>query len=530
MNKKRIAGLLSAALLVTLLGGCGPRTAQNTSAPAGSAGVSSPAAQKPGEGTPEARRLENTMAVGIASDLDASLDAHKVTSADTKTVLFNIFEGLVKPAPDGSMLPAVAEKWEVSEDHKTYTFTLREGITFHNGLPVTAEDVKWSLERVIAPQEADVNKVAALAGIESIDTPDDRTVVLALANPATDEFLTYLTVAIEPHDYAGQDTQPVGTGPFRFISRSAQDNVVLERFDGYWGTPARLDSVTYKIIENGDSILMSLQSGAVDMFAHLTTTQAGQLKGDFNIEEGEMNLVQALYLNNAAAPFDDVKVRQALCYAIDKDQIIDIAFDGYGFPLGSSMYPAFGKYFMDELTDYYPHDADKARALLAEAGYPNGFDMVITVPSNYEPHVNTAQVIVEQLKAVGISARIEPVDWGTWVNHTYIGRNFQSTVCGFDASYVNARALLERFQSAAGKNFINYNSPEYDALFAQVDVCYDDAEQTELYKALERDLTEKAANVYIQDLADLVAVRKGLAGLNFYPLHAQDLSTLGWEG
>ena len=237
-----------------------------------------------------------------------------------------------------------------------------------------------------------------------------------------------------------------------------------------------------------------------------------------------MNLIQALYLNNAQEPFDDVRVRQALCYAVDKQQIIDLAFDGYGSPIGSSMYPAFGKYFDESLTDYYTYDPDKAKALLAEAGYPNGFDMTITVPSNYQPHMDTATVLVEQLKAVGINATILPVEWESWVADTYTGRQFQSTVVGVDASNMTARALLERFTSTYGSNFINYNNADYDQLFAQAIATYDDAAQTELYKQMERNLTENAANVYIQDLADLVAVRKGLEGVTFYPIYVLDLA------
>ena len=316
----------------------------------------------------------------------------------------------------------------------------------------------------------------------------------------------------------------MGTGPFKFVSRAAQDNIVLERFDNYWGESAYLDKVTYKIIENADSILMSLQSGAVDLFAHLTSTQVAQLGDDFNIEEGTMNLVQAMYMNNAVEPFDNVLVRQALCYAVDRQQILDLAFDGYGSLIGSSMYPAFGKYFDDSLTNYYPHDLEKAKALLADAGYPDGFAMTITVPSNYQPHIDTAQVIVEQLKAVGVNAEIQPVEWGTWLSDVYAGRNFQATVVGVDASTMTARALLERFTSTAGNNFINYSNEAYDAFFQEAVSAADDAAQTAAYKQALANLTENAANVYIQDLADLVAVRKGLEGVRFYPIYVLDLS------
>lgn len=241
-----------------------------------------------------------------------------------------------------------------------------------------------------------------------------------------------------------------------------------------------------------------------------------------------MNLVQALYLNNAEKPFDDMRVRQALCYAVDRQAILDLAFDGYGSLIGSSMYPAFGKYFDDSLTNAYPHDVEKAKALLAEAGYGDGFSMTITVPSNYQPHVDTALVIAEQLKEVGVAAEVQLVEWGTWLSDVYAGRQFQSTVVGVDASTMTARALLERFASTAGNNFINYNNAEYDALFQQAVSAPDDAAQTAAYKQALSNLSANAANVYIQDLADLVAVRKGLEGVRFYPIYVLDLSGIRW--
>ena len=508
--------LLLLGLLSAVLCGCGGGSADKTPEGGQTSGSSEPAAQP-------AADHPNEITVGIAQDLDESLDPHKAVAAGTKEVMFNVFEGLMKPTPEGDLIPAVAEKYEVSNDQLVYTFTIRDGIKFHNGQPVTAGDVVNSITRCIEPSEAGVLAVEPLSAVEKVTGMDERTVQIRLKEPNT-EFLAYLTLAILPAEYDGQDTAPVGTGPFKFVSRAAQDNIVLERFDDYWGEKAYLDKVTYKIIENADSILMSLQSGAVDLFAHLTSTQVAQLGDDFNIEEGTMNLVQAMYLNHAEKPFDDVRVRQALCCAIDRQQILDLAFDGYGSLIGSSMYPAFGKYFDDSLTNYYTHDVEKAKALLADAGYPDGFSMTITVPSNYQPHIDTAQVIVEQLKEVGITAEILPVTWESWLNDTYVGRQFQATVVGVDASTMTARALLERFTSTAGNNFINYSSPLYDSLFVKATSSGGDEAQTEFYKEMEADLTKNAANVYIQDLADLVAVRKGLEGVRFYPIYVLDLA------
>ena len=514
MKKRILSLLLLMALLCTVLSGCGGgSTTQGTSG------------SEQSSGSAQTQPAANEITVGIAQDLDDSLDPHKTVKAGTREVMFNVFEGLMKPTPDGDLIPAVAESYTVSEDRLTYTFTLRDGVKFHNGDTVTAEDVVYSINRCAAADETGIVQVEAFSAIQELKAADERTVSITIAEPST-EFLSYLTIAVLPADYDQQDTAPVGTGPFKFVSRTAQDSVVLEKFDEYWGTPAYLDKVTLKIIENADTLMMSLQSGAIDLCSHLTSTQVAQLGDDFNVAEGTMNLVQAMYLNNAEKPFDDVRVRQALCYAVDKQQIIDLAFDGYGSPIGSSMYPSFGKYFDESLTDYYTRDVEKGKALLADAGYPNGFDMTITVPSNYKPHMDTAEVLVQQLAEIGVKATIQPIEWESWVSDVYAGRKFQSTVVGVDASTMTARALLERFTSTYGKNFINYNNAEYDALFQQVLSSGDDAEQTALYKQMERNLTENAANVYIQDLADLVAVRKGLEGVTFYPIYVLDLSTV----
>ena len=358
MRKKLLALLLLVSLLSAVLCGCKDGSAEQRTADG----------QEPTIGS--TGETANEITVGIAQDLDDSLDPHKAVAAGTKEVMFNVFEGLMKPTPDGDLIPAVADRYELSEDKTTYIFTLREGVQFHNGEPVETGDVVYSIQRCADGSEGEP-LIPALSVISDIHC-DDTTVTITLDQPNT-EFLSYLTLAILPEGYDQQDTAPVGTGPFKFVSRAAQDNIILERFDGYWGAPAYLDRVTFKIMENTDSIIVSLQSGAVDLFAHLGSAQAAQLEDSFNIEEGTMNLVQALYLNHSEKPFDDIRVRQALCYAVDKQQIIDIAFSGYGHPIGSSMYPAFGKYFDESLTNHYSRDIEKAKALLADAGYPNGF-------------------------------------------------------------------------------------------------------------------------------------------------------------
>ena len=513
MKKNIPALLLSASMLSLVLCACG-----DESTPAETVSGS--------ESTSPVREIVygGEIVVGISQDLEDSLDPHKAVAAGTKEVLFNLFEGLVKPNAAGELIPAVAESYTI--DGEVYSFTLRDGVRFHNGDLVTAEDVVYSIERCRADG---VTNIPALSVIESVEAVDESTVVITIDEPNL-EFLSYLTLAILPADYTQQDTQPVGTGPFRYVSRSAQDNLVIERFDEYWGEPAYLDKVTYRVLENADALVLALKSNTVDLCSHLTADQTAQLEGQFTILEGTMNLVQALYLNNAVEPLDNELVRQALCYAVDKQMIMDMIADGHGTAVGSSMYPAFEKYFVSELADAYPQNVEKAKELLTQAGYPDGFALEITVPSNYQPHMDTATVLAEQLRAIGVEATIVPVEWATWLEEVYMGRQYQSTVVGVDAAQMTARAMLERFTSTASDNFINYNNAEYDALFAKALAASDDAEQTELYRQMQVVLSETAANVYIQDMADLVAMDPALDGLVFYPVYVMDLSTVHYCG
>ena len=539
MKKRLLAGILAFCVAGAALVGCGSGSTSGGSTTGSAEGSTEAAAEdaaaKDAAASGEAaaaqtqRAKDNEIVIGIAQDLDQSLDPHIAVAAGTKEVMFNVFEGLVKYDPDGNTIPAVASEYTISDDGLTYTFKLRDGIKFHNGDAVDLDDVIYSITRCQTDENVNTQTSTSLACIESMEKADDSTLVLTLSEPNT-ELMSILTLAILPADYDKQDTEPVGTGPYKFVSRTAQESVVLERFEDYWGTPGNIDKVTYKIEEKAESLVLGLESGALDLVSHLTTTQVNELNADdFNIEQGSMNLVQALYLNNAKAPFDDERVRQALCYAIDRQGILDMAFDGYGFLIGSNVFPSFTKYYDESLVDYYTVDQQKAKDLLKEAGYENGFTMTITVPSNYQPHCDTAEVIVEQLAEIGITATLNRVDWNTWVNDTYGARNFEATVIGLTADPLTARSLLERFKSDAGNNFINYNNAEYDELFAKAVTTYDDAEQVEVYKALEKNLTEHAASVYIQDMADMIAVRKGLTGLTFYPLYVLDVSTLKWE-
>lgn len=525
MKKRRsVLALLLVAALTVVLGGCQDgKDGKADSSDTTSSQVST-------ESTPTGEPvMGGSITVGIPQDIEDSLDPHKSVAAGTKEILFNIYEGLVKPDEEGNLNDAVAESHSISEDGKVYTFKFRNGVKFHDGTTVTAEDVKYSIERCAGINGDGTPLVEAFSNVDKVEIPDESTIDIYLKEADT-EFLAYLTVAIVPEHVEDLEADPVGTGPFHYVSRSPQENIVLEKFSDYWDTEnqAYLDKVTFRIVKDSNAVVTNLKSGTLDMYARLSSTQTAQLAedSDFTIYDGGMNLVQALYLNNAVEPLNNVKVRQALCYAANRQEVLDMIADGKGTIIGSSMFPAFGKYYVPELSERYNQDIEKAKELLKEAGYPDGFELTITVPNNYQQHIDTAQVLVEQLKAIGVTAKIQQVEWDSWLSDVYADRKFQSTVVGVDAAYLTGRALLERFTSTSSKNFINYSNEEYDKLYQQVKTSTDEEEQVELYKKMETLLCDDAANLYIEDMACEVALRSDFAGYRFYPLYVQDMAKI----
>ena len=478
----------------------------------------------------ESDRLSDgsSVTVGISQDLD-SLDPHKAVNAGTNEVLFNIFEGLMKASPDGGVIPAVASDYEISTDGTQYIFTLRKGVMFHNGNEVTLDDVLYSLKRCAGSENDGVPLMSAFTNVTGVDADEQGRVVVTLSEPSL-EFLNSMTAAIIPADTGNQQaTAPVGTGPFRFVSYTPQSSMEMTRFDGYWGTQAHLENVTFKIISDTNTLVMGLNGGTLDMVVHMPNTLAGSVSSNFTVLKDTMKLVQALYINNDVEPFDDIRVRQAMYYAINVPEIIDFVCDGAGVATGTSMYPAFTKYFVAELAEVYQQNLDKAKQLLTEAGYPGGFEMTITVPSNYTQHVDTGLVLAQQLSAVGITANVEEVAWETWVSDVYKGRNYQTTVSGIAASDMTAREMLVRYTTDHSKNFINFSDEEFDDAVARAMATMDMDEQVTLYKRAQEILNEQAASLWLQDLCDLAVLRPELDGMVFYATYVLDMSTIYYK-
>lgn len=461
-----------------------------------------------------------SIVVAIATEPD-HLDPYLATTADTRAILFNIFEGLVKPDTDGNLVPAVAANLPtVSPDFTVYTFAIRKGVKFHNGAAVTASDVKYSLETAAA------DKFPGLGAIKSVEAIGPDKVKITLSAPDND-FLPYLTVAIVPAGYADQNAAPIGTGPFAFESFKPQVELVLKKNASYWqkGLP-HLDKVTFKLESDSNASILDLQAGSVDFASIADNAVAQQLKGSYSIQANNSNAVQQVNLNESFKPFADKRVRQALSYAIDPAEIIETVNFGVGTRAGSPVIPAFKAAYDSSLTYAYKKDLDKAKKLLSDSGYASGLKFTITVPSNYKVHVDTAQVIVGELAAIGVQADIVQVDWPTWISKVYQGKDYQATIISIDGANLSPKSFIGRYVTGASGNFFNYSSKDFDALFALAGKEPNAKKRTDLYKKAQALLSADAANVYIQDIASINVLKKGLDGLSSYPLFVTDVSTI----
>jgi peptide/nickel transport system substrate-binding protein len=442
-------------------------------------------------------------------------------SADGRSILFNVFEGLVKPDTAGKLLPCIAESWTVKQDGLVYDFTLRDGLRFHDGSNLTSADVRFSLETAAAAGFDGLERIAR------VSTPNEKTVTVMLRTPDP-EFIPYMTIGIVKAGNTNREINHIGTGPFLIESYSVQQNLVLRKFNGYWQKDMpRLEKVTIVFLADSDALLLALRGGGIDG-AWITGSQAAQLDHrDFDILNSYSASVQVLALNNAYPPLDNPKVRRAINYGIDIQGIIDAAFFGAGLPSGSPIIPGLAVYYERSLS--YPYEPETARSLLAEAGYDNRqkLTLEITAPSNYTMHVDTAQVIVDQLSQIGIEASIKLVDWATWLADVYRDRKYQATIISLDSPNVSPRSFLSRYRSDNGNNFINYSSDDFDRVYGSVLIEPDEQKRIALYREAQRIIASEAASVYIQDIFYFKTFQsKTFGGVLNYPLYVIDFASI----
>lgn len=535
--KPSLLASLALMLMIVILAACGQGNKNNeggagaSSAPAATKSASAAASAAASSSASSATQVSSTTAkkeggkvtVLILQDLDF-LDPHQAVAAGTNEVLFNLFEGLLKPNEKGELLPALAESYDVSPDGLTYTFKIRGGVKFHNEQTLTSADVKYSYAR-LAGLDTGKPLQAAFDGVKSVEAPDDATVTITL-KARNSSFLTALTAAVIPSGYQDSNKNPVGTGPFKFKSYTPGQGLVVDKFADYWqkGVPS-LDEVEFRIITDPQAGLLALKSGEVDIYPRIGTEQLEEVSKDFNTISVPQNLVQLVVLNNDRKPFNDVRVRQALNYAINKDEIIEGVALGKGTKLGSNLSPVLAKYYQDGLDDTYKTDLEKAKSLLKDAGYPNGFETTLSVPSNYQFHVDTAQVVVAQLEQIGVKVKIEPVEWAVWLDRIYKGRDYDSTIIGLDGR-LDPYQILNKYLSDSPNDFFNYKNPEFDSTLQAAVAETDDSKRVDLYKKAQTILTQDAAAIYIMDPNTNIALNKKLAGYKTYPLYVQDLSSV----
>jgi len=442
-------------------------------------------------------------------------------TADGRSILFNVFEGLVKPNTDGTFQPCIAQSWIIEQDGRVYKFKLRENVLFHDGAAVTPSDVKFSIDTAITAGFTGLNNIE-----DVIITPDNH-LTLILKTPDLD-FFPYLTTAVVKAEITDREKTMTGTGPFYIDSYSPQRNLVLKKFDNYWqeGLP-HLNKVTLVFFANYDTLMVALRGGSIDG-TFITGSMAAQLDSEqFDIFNNRSAGVQLLALNNHAEPLNDIRVRQAINYGIDVQGIIDTAFFGQGKPSGSPIIPGLSVYYNDSLS--YAHNTKKAAELLSEAGYNNSnrVSLEITVPSNFTMHVDTAQVIISQLEKIGVNASIKLVDWPTWLSDVYFGRHYQATIITLDSPSVSARSFLSRYRSDAGDNFINFNNAGFDRVFDAAASESDINKRIDYYKEAQKIITQDAASVYIQDILYFITLRAGAyGGALDYPLYVIDFASI----
>lgn len=525
--KKRVLSLVLSVLTAAALAGCGSSDSAATATTTASTASGTESTAAAGTTGTESTESESTptsggtFVYGLATEVN-NFDPFEGTTADAKSLYFNIYEGLTKVTEDGSFEPCLASDMQVSEDATTYTFTIRDGVKFHDGSDLDTADVLYSIQKAIDAGATGYDN------IESFEATDDKTVVITLKTANTD-FPADASMAIVPENSDENQElvlSPVGTGPYMLTDYEVQDHVTLSKNTDYWGDAPYLDTVEVKFIDSSADLLVNYQSGAIDGFTADASiaTQVDEATSVLNVSNS--NATQMLALNNAAAPFDDVRVRQAISYAVDSDEIINTVDYGYGTKIGTAMIPGLSKYFDDTLTNTYDVDVDKAKELLADAGYADGFTFTCKVPSVYQVHIDTAQVIVNQLAEIGVTMNIEQVDWATWLENVYTNRDYEATIISVDGAVASPTAFLDRYVSTADNNFVNFNSTDFDETYAQATSTTDDEERTSLMKASEKVITDEAASVYIQDIANILVYTNKFSGFKQYPLYAVDFSAI----
>ncbi|MEP9396068.1 ABC transporter substrate-binding protein [Mesorhizobium sp. KR2-14] len=445
-------------------------------------------------------------------------------AAIREVVYANVFEGLTRIGPQGEVLPDLAESWTVSDDGKVYTFKLRSGVKFHDGSDFSANDVKFSLDRARAPDSTNAQK-GLFEAIDTVEVVDPTTVKVTLKHPQG-SFLYNMgwgdAVIVSPKSADTNKEKPIGTGPFKFDSWARGSAIKLVKADHYWGEPAHLDKVEFRIIPDASAAVPAMLSGDVQAFPNMPVGDSmSQLEADprLKVVVGSTEGETILAMNNKKPPFDNIKVRQAISHALDRKAIIDGASNGLGTPIGSHFAPHNPAYI--DLTGTYPHDLEKAKELLKEAGLENGFKTTLKLPP--PPYARDGgQIIASELREIGIDAEIIPLEWADWLKQVFTDKDYDMTIVSHtEPNDIDIYARKDYY--------FNYHNPGFDKVIEELNLTSDEAKRKELYGEAQKILAQDAPVGFLFELPKIGVWDAKLEGLwENSPIPANDLTKVKW--
>ncbi|WP_179378537.1 ABC transporter substrate-binding protein [Jannaschia marina] len=442
-------------------------------------------------------------------------------AAIDEVVYANLFEGLTRFGPDGAIEPALAESWDVSEDGKTWTFTLREGVTFHDGTTMDADDVVFSLDRARAEESTNAQK-ALFDGIASVEATDATTVTITLTDPNGNLGFNLAwgdAVIVAPESAETNATAPVGTGPFQFANWVQGDRVELTAYPDYWGEAPALTAATFKFISDPNAAFAAMMAGDIDAFPVFPAPETlSNFEADprFTVIVGSTEGETILGMNNAN--LTDVKVRQAISHAIDRQAIIDGAMFGFGTPIGSHFAPHNPDYV--DLTGQSAHDPEKAKALLAEAGVEGLSLRLMLPPPAYARR--GGEIIASQLRAVGIETEIQNLEWAQWLEQVFRGKDYDLTIVSHtEPADINIYARPDYY--------FQYDNAAFQDLIGKIEMTSDPSTRSVMLKEAQQIIADDAVNAYLFQLAKTGVADARIEGLwENSPTQANDLTGVRW--
>lgn len=436
--------------------------------------------------------LPNHLTVGIQLE-PPSLDPTSGAAAPTDEVVTgSVFETLIQLDRAGQLKPLLALDWQKAPDGLSYEFRLRPGVHFHDGTVFDAQAARFSLLRAVAPNSTNVQR-EALDVIAGVDVLAPDRVRLRLRHPDANLLYTLAlgdAAMVAPGHADHLATDPDGTGPLQFVAWKRGDSVVLKRFDGYWGGPAHLDGVTFKFIADPTAAFAAIKSGDVQLFTDFPGPESiAQLQADkrFRVIVGPTEGEVIMAMNNRVKPLSDLRVRQALAFAIDRRAIIAGAMYGYGQPIGSHFPPQNAAY--EDLTGLYAYNPAKAKQLLTQAGYPNGFDLNLDLPPPVYAR-RGGEIIAAQLAAVGVRAHIRNVEWAQWLDQVYGHHNFDLTV-------IDHAEPLDYDIYGRPDYYFGFDSPSVRATLALLAATDNPRDRDLLLRQVQHQIAEASPNAFL---------------------------------